>query len=380
MKSLRKRIQILKQRVIALAELLKGLPDLNCPGDFDVTGEGLTKQWVAYELAVTLGLLSEADLTYRTIWPNDAEWSASQSHIAHALVDNLLSQLKDDIINLMHSHIDDLSQMLLEPLDSSIILEIISSAQELVLAFRALDIEDLLLGKIIGFLLALGGTIERLDNTAGRALKSKVNSFLSESWIYPWVYEHKDNPYRYEYKMLFSFARFNPRELTMNLFEGLSIALRAIADKKEIVDTVHLALERVAELIAQDSLDGLFDILSANGSPFGGMNPSAKSLINVIPGSGDDQCRPILFAFAKTGGGKSRFSTPAIMRRVREHLIQCQNKVMVVILIAPLDGLSDSLEDSIGDIEAHMNNSKGPLQLFIPLAVFNNKISLINWR
>ena len=68
------------------------------------------------------------------------------------------------------------------------------------------------------------------------------------------------------------------------------------------------------------------------------------------------------------------------MRLVREHLIHCQNKVMVVILVAPLDGLSSSLEDSIGDIEAHMNNGKGPLKLFIPLAVFNSKMSMINWR
>ncbi len=381
MKSLRKRIQILKQRVIALADILKALPDLNCPSDFDVTGDGLTKQWVAYELALTLGLLSEADLTYRTIWSNDAEWSASQLHIASVSADNLLSKLKDDIINQIDRQIADLRQVLSEPSDSDILLEIILSVQELVLAFSALDIEDLLLSsKILLFLVDLVDSREKLDNTAGRALRSKVNSFLSESWIYPWVYDHKENPCQIEYRALFSFARFDPRELTMNLFEGLSVTLRSIAGKKEIVDTIHLALERVAELIAQDSLDGLFDILSANGSPFGGVNPNAKSLINVIPGSGDDQCRPILFAFAKTGGGKSRFSTPAIMRQVREHLIHCQNRVMVVILIAPLDGLSDSLEDSIGDIGAHMNNGKGPLQLFIPLAVFNNKISLINWR
>lgn len=166
----------------------------------------------------------------------------------------------------------------------------------------------------------------------------------------------------------------------MNLFEGLSNILRSIANNKEIHETIQHALEYVDGMIAQDGLDGLFDILSANGSLFGGANPNAKSLINVIPGSGDVQCRPILFAFAKTGGGKSRFSTPAIMRRVREHLIHCQNRVMVVILIAPLDGLSDSLEDSIGDIEAHMNNGKGPLQLFITLAVFKNKMSLINWH
>ncbi len=378
MRSLRKRIQILKQRALALADLLKVLPDLNCPGDVDVTGEGLTKQWVAYELALTLGLLSEADLTYRAIWSNDAEWSSSQSHVAYALVGKLLPQLNDEIIKQAHSHLDDLRQMLGETLDSDIILELISSLRELIVTYGILNIDDLLSGKIIGFLLYLSGIIERLDHSVSRALRSRVNSFLSDSWIYSWIYEHEENPYRAEYKMLFSFARFNSRELTMNLFEGLSIALHAIADKKEIVETVHLALERVAELIAQDSLDGLFDILSANGSLFGGVNPNAKTLINVIPGSGDNQCRPILFAFAKTGGGKSRFSTPVIMRRVREHLIHCQNNVMVVILIAPLDGLSGPLEDSIGDIEAHKKNGKGPLQLFIPLAVFNNRMSLIN--
>ena len=380
MRSLRKRVQILKQRALALADIIKDLPNLECPGDFDVTGEGLTKQWVAYELAVTLGLLDEAVLTYRTIWPQEEEWSSAQSKLVHFSVDPLLPHLKEDIHAEALVHRDEIAGFEYAKLGPDKLFEIIATAHELINAETVAKLHWSISGPIVGLTSLIHDAIPNLDEDTRRRLRSMTSSYLSDLWIYPWIYNKDPDSFRYQYKLLFSCARFIPQELTMNLFEGLSNILRSIANNKEIHETIQHALEHVGGLIAQDGLDGLFDILSANGSPFGGVNPNAKSLINVIPGSGDDQCRPILFAFAKTGGGKSRFSTPAIMRQVREHLIHCQNRVMVVILIAPLDGLSDSLEDSIGDIGAHMNNGKGPLQLFIPLAVFKNKMSLINWR
>lgn len=380
MRSLRKRIQILKQRAFALADILKGLPNLECPGNYDVTGEGLTKQWIAYELAVTLGLLDEAVLTYCTIWPQEEEWSTAQSQLVHNSLDPLLPHLKEDIHAEAMVHRDEIVGIENANLVSDKLFEIIATMHELINAETVAKLDSSIIGPIYVRILFIHDAIPNLDADTRRRLRSMTSSYLSDLWIYPWIYKKDPNSFRYQYSFLFSCARFIPQELTMNLFEGFSSILRSIANNKEIHVTIQHALEHVAELIAQDGLDGLFDILSANGSVFGGVNPNAKSLINVIPGSGDDQCRPILFAFAKTGGGKSRFSTPAIMRRVREHLIHCQNRVMVVILIAPLDGLSDSLEDSIGDIEAHMNNGKGPLQLFIPLAVFKNKMSLINWQ
>ena len=368
------------QRVIALSDLLKGLPVLDCPGDFDVTGEGLTKQWIAYELAVTLGLLEEAELTYYSIWPHENEWSKIQLQLAHRAADPLLPRLKNDILAEAMVRRDELVGLNYTSLGGDDLFGVLTVVHELINSNAVANFDSEITGVIVSHILLIGDAIKKLDADMHQDFGAMVKSYLSNLWIYPWIYNSDPDSLRYGYKVLFSLPRLNPQELTMNLFEGLSIKLRTIADNKEVHDMVRLALERLAGLIAQDGLDGLFDILSDNGSPFGGLAPNAKPLINVIPGTGDNQCRPILFAFAKSGSGKSRFSTTVIMRLVREHLIHCQNKVMVVILVAPLDGLSSSLEDSIGDIEAHMNNGKGPLKLFIPLAVFNSKMSMINWR
>ena len=81
-------------------------------------------------------------------------------------------------------------------------------------------------------------------------------------------------------------------------------------------------------------------------------SPRGLPPFNQIPAEGRIPCLPILVAFAKGSHNRSPYSLRNTLRRVREHLILCQDTNRVVVLITNVWD-EKHFEESRGDLGAY---------------------------
>jgi hypothetical protein len=122
---------------------------------------------------------------------------------------------------------------------------------------------------------------------------------------------------------------------------------RAIDDRYR--DIVRRVLERIQAAVADFGYDNFVEDVSADNFFGGDDSPVGSAAINLIPSELRGPCSPIVVAFSK--GDRKGLGFPAIMRRVREHLIRCpQTRVAIILCDHWHPGM---LGDHLGDLRAH---------------------------
>jgi hypothetical protein len=114
-------------------------------------------------------------------------------------------------------------------------------------------------------------------------------------------------------------------------------------------DTVSRVIERIRAAVADFGYDNFVDDVSAEEFFGGDDSPVGSTAINLIPSELRGACSPVLVAVSK--GDKRGLGFPAIMMRVREHLIRCpQTRVAIILCDHWRPGM---LDDHLGDLRAH---------------------------
>jgi hypothetical protein len=120
---------------------------------------------------------------------------------------------------------------------------------------------------------------------------------------------------------------------------------------REQRDLVTRVLERIRTAVSEFGYENFVEDVTS-GEFFGGdQSPVGSDAIDLIPSDRFATCQSILLAVSR-GDKKRGLGFPAIMQKVRAHLIQCVDKTQVVIILCD-HWLPGMLDDHLGDLRAH---------------------------
>jgi len=97
--------------------------------------------------------------------------------------------------------------------------------------------------------------------------------------------------------------------------------------------------------------------------------------VNIIPANGKGVCAPVVIGLGGNRGPTMK--SQQIMKELRGSLLECMGRVEIAIFIAPIESIGNAIKDSLEDIRIHL--AKGALKAFIPIAVFDGKLSIVTW-
>jgi hypothetical protein len=103
----------------------------------------------------------------------------------------------------------------------------------------------------------------------------------------------------------------------------------------------------LAELFGQIDFDDLVEDLQHGIPPF---SPGGNDQINIVPGDRKVACKPVLLALARGGGKSGKFAFENVMRAVKEHLIECQDILKLVVFVTDTWDSRKFLEDHFGEL------------------------------
>ena len=376
MRTLVYRIKLLSQRTQAIANLLAKQRSKKV-GRIEAGASG-SVAWLTVELAITMGLLKEAVRTLDYFWPDGSEWA-----------DEIVRRVDTDTANLPVSNGDEVhAEFMLrvgatrydqdEPLDVEVLFEKLSEWRRLCAALRATSIAQDSWGELLTLQADyLENRVKRLEGEDTAKLREALRCLLAEEWLYPGIQAGNASPADRHYLWFGDYIRQTQRGSPMRI-GSLQRELRETYDINGAwADVLYPLMTRIEEMILSDGYEGLFDILGAEGNLLG-ESGGAEPRYNLIPSEKRGPCREILLAFARPGRSAAKTGAVATLRAVRGHLIKCQGKTRVVLFFAPLEDIAKALADSASDLEAHVD--AGALQVFIPIAVYKNRLSVIAWR
>ncbi|MCF6312337.1 MAG: hypothetical protein L3J39_07785 [Verrucomicrobiales bacterium] len=108
-----------------------------------------------------------------------------------------------------------------------------------------------------------------------------------------------------------------------------------------------------------ESLDDLFsqidfdDIIEGLKDGFLPIDIRGRGDINIIPSEdGKSVCKPVLLAFSRTSGKRGKFSFDKVMDEVKQHLIECQDLVKLVIVVSDTWDSKKFMADHYGQLSA----------------------------
>lgn len=91
----------------------------------------------------------------------------------------------------------------------------------------------------------------------------------------------------------------------------------------------------LAGLFSQIDFDDIVEDLKGGIAPF---SPGGDDRINIVPGDQKVACKPVLLAFARGSGSSSwgrtgKFAFENVMKNVKQHLIDCQDVLRLVVIV-----------------------------------------------
>jgi hypothetical protein len=131
----------------------------------------------------------------------------------------------------------------------------------------------------------------------------------------------------------------------------------------DVRGTARHVLGRITEAIAEIGYDDFVEDLTSADFRGGQDSLVGASAINLIPSSVRGPCQLLLLAASK--GDKKALGFPAIMRKVREHLIRCPVTQSVIVLCDHWHPAI--LDEHLGDLRAH--HDRGVRFLFLLVGI-----------
>ena len=141
----------------------------------------------------------------------------------------------------------------------------------------------------------------------------------------------------------------------------------------EILSEVSELVERIERWLTDFPYDRLVDRIVRRDVSIG-HHPEGGDLINVIPGNQRLACTRMTLAMSTGISPANSLGFPAVMRSVREYLIDCERMAKVVVLLT--DTWSPRhIEEHIGDIRAHARHGR----YVVPHLVTGGRVLRVDW-
>jgi hypothetical protein len=164
------------------------------------------------------------------------------------------------------------------------------------------------------------------------------------------------------------------RQMMESIIQGLP---RHSLDVVDLPEDIKRILGKLLERFAIQLSDGPYrDVVERvlRGELSGDSRSVDGELINVLPGDLRLACTRISLALSMGTSPTSPLSFTAVMRSVREHLIDCQHISRVVVLLT--DSWSPrQIEEHVRDIEAHRRMGR----IVLPYLVSGGRITPVEW-
>lgn len=188
----------------------------------------------------------------------------------------------------------------------------------------------------------LNGLSSHGFKTLTRWLKAYRRSTLAYTWLFP--SDDSRTPIHHLHTLMKT-HEFDPYGWLRQLSNDPEYA--------ELGDVAYGLWEELAGLFIQIDFDDIIEDLKGGIVPFG---PAAGDRVNILPGDGKVACKPVLLAFARGGGsgsGKSgKFAFENVMKAVKQHVIDCQDVLKLVILVTDTWDSRKFVEDHFGELSS----------------------------
>ena len=379
MKSLKRRLTLLRRRAIDLAEFLQVVPEdgyeryLNGANERDQ----LIRD-VAFDLMLTIRQFDECRAVHAAYWPFEEQPGP-------ALIEVILKTgraLPDWFQIASEELFRRVAALRMSASDRSDLYEQILGWRELQAAaatLRESELAEVPVEGLNALAKRLEGKFRDLTLDERSALATAVRDYLANQWLYPSVLDKNQTSLGDRYGWLFDIANMK-RGKSMFDSDTLESAIAFAELDAELQRSLKRFFDRLQGAIGDYGLESLGDILEEDGSPFMDF-PSDWA---IIPGSRSGPCPRVVIAIATSKSASSKLGATSVMRKLREVLIGCCDtgcsgkKTEVAIFIGPLQSMTKVIEESSGDIERHL--LKKILKVFIPVGVLQKNLNVIAWR
>ena len=384
MKSLKRRLSLLRRRAFDLAELLERLISSaeEERDSLDLDQHERDVREISFELLVAISQFDECRAVHQAYWPLDEQ--PYRDLLAELLFSDKASMLprmykygREEIVQRVvkwRMGVDD---------DTEIFSKMLQW-RELNAAICALDDteESKRLTEAPGDLFAnTSARLKALTFEEQTEFSNAIGDYLANQWLYPRVEDHAGVSIGDRYWKLFEVANIR-RDWVMFNSDALKSAMGAAELDSELRESLSGFFDRLNSAIADFGLDALGDILEDGGSPFGDL-PEDWS---IIPGNKRGLCPRVVIAIATSKSPTSKLGSIQVMRKLREVLIGCCDsgckgpKTEVAIFVGPLKSMTTVIEESSGDLEKHLSKVPQIFKAFIPVGVLQKNLNVIAWR
>lgn len=174
--------------------------------------------------------------------------------------------------------------------------------------------------------------------TLSRWLKAYRHATLNYTWLSP--SDNRETPIQHLQNLL-----TNHRSYPFGW-------LRQLSNSPEYAgfgDDLYGIWEMLAGLFSQIDFDDLVDGLSNSFPAFGA---GGDDRINIVPGDDKVACKPVLLALARGAGKTGKFAFENVMKAVKQHLIDCQDVLKLVVVVTDPWDSRKFMEDHYGELSA----------------------------
>jgi len=211
------------------------------------------------------------------------------------------------------------------------------------------------------------------------SVRPALRDYLINQWLYPWAVTPRGRSLGATYGPLFDLTGIRREESNMMNHQVIERLIDGWDLNRDLRPLVVQVIEAIERAVSENGLGGLEDIVAQGGMPFFGISGE----VGIIPGKGNGKCPRVLVGIATSKSPKATNGAATVMRKVRDALIKCcdlncSNKTEVVIFISPIGHIDSVMEESVGDIEGHLQ--KGILKAFIPVGVLRGHTNILKWK
>lgn len=175
-----------------------------------------------------------------------------------------------------------------------------------------------------------------------KTLQTWLKAYRRSTLHYSWLSREEDtaNPIQHLFTLMKTNGNFSFNRLTQ---------LSNDPEYADLGEETYGIWEQLAELFGQLDFDDIIEDLKGGCFPFG---PEGDDRINIVPGYDKVACKPVLLAFAKGSDVRSKLAFENVMKSVKQHLIDCQDIVKLVVFVTDTWDSRKFMSDHYGELSS----------------------------